>query len=49
MLQLVLLVLQLQATELVLQNHVGAYPSAVALEEVAQAYTRKQLRGLAPH
>jgi hypothetical protein len=40
MLQLVLLVLQLQATELVLQNHlvyVGAYLS-VSLEEVAKAY-----------
>ena len=41
MLQLVLLVLQLQAAELVLHNHllyVGAYSSAVALEEVAHAY-----------
>jgi hypothetical protein len=40
MLQLVLLVLQLQTTELVLQNYllyVGAYFS-VALEEVAHAY-----------
>jgi hypothetical protein len=39
MLQLVLLVLQLQTTELVLQNYllyVGAY--SVALEEVAHAY-----------
>jgi hypothetical protein len=37
----VLLVLQLQAMLLVLQNHllyVGAYPPAGALEEVAHAY-----------
>jgi hypothetical protein len=60
MLQLVLLVLQLQAAELVLQNHVlhvGAYScwsvflyvGAFSLEEVAHAYKRKQLWGLAPH
>jgi hypothetical protein len=56
MLQLVLLVLQLQAAELVLQNHgayscwsVFLYVGAFSLEEVAHAYKRKQLWGLAPH
>ncbi len=60
MLQPPRLVLQLQAAELVLQNHglyVGAYScwsvflyvGAFSLEEVAHPYKRKELWGLAPH